>query len=73
MGDSDVNQYLYRDGSFFDLAKHESLTVAQVSVLGTMMLLAHALPIEGAVAKLTGVSWRVTLALRIGGGLFSPS
>ena len=53
---------------FFDLAKNESLTVAQVSVLGTMMLLAHALPIEGAVAKLTGVSWRVTLALRIGGG-----
>ena len=53
---------------FFDLAGDNPLTVAQVSVLGIMMLLAHALPIEGAVAKLSGISWRVTLPLRIGGG-----
>ena len=53
---------------FFDLAGDNPLTVAQVSVLGIMMLLAHSLPIEGAVAKLTGISWRVTLPLRIGGG-----
>ncbi|CAM3037940.1 hypothetical protein [Moritella viscosa] len=53
---------------FFDFAGDSSLTVAQVSVLGIMMLLAHALPIEGAVAKLSGISWRVTLPLRIGGG-----
>jgi hypothetical protein len=53
---------------FFDFADDSSLTVAQVSVLGVMMLLAHALPIEGAVAKLSGISWRVTLPLRIGGG-----
>ncbi|QFI38720.1 hypothetical protein FR932_13100 [Moritella marina ATCC 15381] len=53
---------------YFDLAGDSPLTVAQVSVLGIMMLLAHALPVEGAVAKLSGVSWRVTLPLRIGGG-----
>ncbi|QUM86217.1 MULTISPECIES: hypothetical protein [unclassified Moritella] len=53
---------------FFELAGDSSLSVAQVSVLGIMMLLAHALPVEGAVAKLSGVSWRITLPLRIGGG-----
>lgn len=53
---------------FFDLAGDNPLTVAQVSVLGVMMLLAHALPVEGAVAKLSGVSWLITLPLRVGGG-----
>lgn len=54
---------------FFDLAVSQSLSVAQVSVLGVMMLLAHSIPIEGAVAKMAGVSWRITIPLRIGGGL----
>lgn len=47
----------------------ESLTVAQVTVLGTMILLAHALPVEGAVAKAAGMSWRWTLVVRVGGAL----
>jgi hypothetical protein len=34
-----------------------------------MILISHALPVEGAVAKATGVSWRITLAVRIGGAL----
>lgn len=46
-----------------------SLTVAQASVLGSMMLLAHSLPIEGAIAKKAGVSWFATLSIRVGGSL----
>jgi hypothetical protein len=42
------------------------LTRANGLVWATAMLLAHALPIEGAVAKLSGISWRVTLLLRMG-------
>lgn len=53
---------------FFDMAVSQTLTVAQVSVLGVMMLIVHSLPIEGAVAKMAGISWRITLPLRIGGG-----
>lgn len=68
MGNRYAHQYLYGYGGIFDLAGDNPLTVAQVSVLGIMMLLAHSLPIEGAVAKLTGISWCVTLPLRIGGG-----
>jgi hypothetical protein len=46
------------------------LTVAQATILGSMMLLAHALPIEGAIAKKAGASLVVTLLLRVGGSLF---
>ncbi|MGF1754975.1 hypothetical protein L4C33_15445 [Vibrio makurazakiensis] len=45
------------------------LTVAQVSILGSMMLLAHSLPIEAAIAKKAGVSLMATLVIRIGGSL----
>ncbi|RNF52677.1 hypothetical protein EBI00_00715 [Marinomonas hwangdonensis] len=45
------------------------LTVAQVSILGTLMLLAHSLPIEVAVAKKAGVGIVMTLIIRIGGSL----
>lgn len=54
---------------FFDVAPQLGLSVAQVTVLGTMILIAHSLPVEGAVAKAAGVSWRVTLAIRLGGAL----
>lgn len=47
----------------------DTLTVAQASVLGSMMLLAHSLPIEATIAKKAGVSLWVTLTLRIGGSL----
>lgn len=43
------------------------LTVAQASILGSMMLLAHSLPIEVAIAKKAGVSLWLTLFVRIGG------
>lgn len=45
------------------------LSVAQVSVLGSLMLIAHSLPIEAAIAKKAGVSILMTLAVRLGGGL----
>lgn len=45
------------------------LTVAQVSVLSALMLIAHSLPIEAAVAKRAGVGLMMTLVVRLGGGL----
>jgi len=47
----------------------ESLTVAQVTVLGSMMLLAHGLPIEVRIAQKAGVRVLFTIILRIGGAL----
>lgn len=43
--------------------------MAQASALGTMILVAHSLPVEGAVARATGVAWGPTLGLRLGGAL----
>jgi len=44
------------------------LSVAQVSVIGALMLMAHGLPVEVAIAKRAGVGVAATLALRLGGG-----
>ncbi len=52
---------------FFELAANETLTVAQVTVLGGMMLIAHGLPVEAAIAKKSGVTLRATLIIRIFG------
>ncbi|WP_413113241.1 hypothetical protein [Thaumasiovibrio sp. DFM-14] len=54
---------------FYTIAASEVLTVADVSILGSMILIGHALPVEGAVAKATGISWRITLMVRVGGAL----
>jgi len=54
---------------FYQLGLAGQLTIAQVSVLGTLMLLAHSLPIEVMIARATGVSVWFTLLLRIGGAL----
>ncbi|MBJ7538741.1 hypothetical protein I8J31_13730 [Marinomonas sp. C1424] len=45
------------------------LTVAQVSILGILMLIAHGLPIEAAIAKKAGVGIAMTLGVRLGGSL----
>lgn len=45
------------------------LTIAQASIIGSMMLLAHSIPIEGAIAKKAGVSWWSTILIRVGGSL----
>ncbi|WP_019529196.1 hypothetical protein [Dasania marina] len=54
---------------FYELMGPEPLSVAQVSTLGAMMLLAHSLPVEAAIAKKAGVKLWATLLLRIGGAM----
>ena len=52
---------------FLQIAGDMPLTVEQVTVLGTVMLIGHSLPVEGAVARRAGVPWWVTITLRVGG------
>ena len=54
---------------FVDVTTQLELSVAQVSVVGILILLSHSVLIEGAVAKMVGVSWRLTISLKLGGGL----
>ncbi len=54
---------------YFDLVQQHPLSVAQVSVLGLLLLLGHNLIIEGTIAKKSGVRWPVTIAVRVGGAL----
>lgn len=54
---------------FFNVAQSESLTVAQVTVVGTMMLIAHTLPIEVRIAQKAGVRLGVTLLIRLSSAL----
>ena len=54
---------------FISSAANETLSVAQVTILGSMMLLAHALPIEVRIAQKAGVRILFTLVLRIGGAM----
>lgn len=54
---------------FYNIALSQSISIAEVSVLGSMILVAHSLPIEGAIAKALGIRWRYTLLLRLGGAL----
>jgi len=54
---------------FFTLAPGETLTVAQVTVLGSIILLAHGLLMEGRVAQQAGVNFWFTVAVRLFGGL----
>jgi hypothetical protein len=54
---------------FASLAPGLGLSVAQVTVLTTMMLVAHALPVELRIAQKAGTRFRAMLVLRIGGAL----
>ena len=54
---------------FFEVAGDYPLTLEQMTVLGTLMLIGHSILIEGAVAKRAGVPWWVTILLRVGGAL----
>ena len=54
---------------FVGIAGDLSLSVEQVTVLGSIMLIGHSIPIEGAIARRAGVPWWVTIALRVGGAL----
>ncbi len=54
---------------FVTMPMTEPLSVAQVTVLGTMMLLAHSLPIEGRISQKAGIGLLYTVGLRISGAL----
>jgi hypothetical protein len=54
---------------FSSLASVEHLTVAQVTIIATMMLLAHALPIELRIAQKAGPRFRFMFLLRVFGAL----
>ena len=54
---------------FSSLASAEHLTVAQVTIITTMMLIAHALPIELRIAQKAGPRLRFMFLLRIIGAL----
>ncbi len=52
---------------FFTQIDFNSLTVLQVSILGSMMLIGHGLIIEGSIARKAGIPFHYTLLLRVGG------
>lgn len=54
---------------FASLAPGLELTVAQVTVLGTMVLVAHALPVELRIAQKAGTRFRATVVIRVFGAL----
>ncbi len=54
---------------FASLAPEANLTVAQVTVLATMMLVAHTLPIELRIAQKAGPRFRFMISLRVIGAL----
>lgn len=54
---------------FFTSSLPQTLTVAQVTVLGGLMLTAHGILIEGSIAKRIGMTWKLSLLLRLGGAL----
>lgn len=54
---------------FASVAPGLDLTVAQVTVLTTMMLVAHALPVELRIAQKAGTRFRAMALLRVGGAL----
>ena len=54
---------------FYQMGLAETLTVAQVSVMSTIILIAHALPMEVAIANATGVRGWFTMAVRVVGAL----
>ena len=55
---------------FFSLCADNPLTVAQVTVLMSMVLIAHSLPIELRIAQGAGVRVPAMAAIRVGGALF---
>ena len=54
---------------FISMSSQESLSVAQVTVLGSMMLIAHALPIELRIIQKSGVRFLYVFLLRVLGAL----
>ncbi len=47
----------------------QQLTIAQTSIISLFILFAHSLPLEALITKKAGVRIRVTILLRLGGGI----
>ena len=58
---------------YVTVAPQEVLTVAQVTVLGVMMLAAHSLPVELRIARMAGIHYSVMLSVRLGGAFLLGS
>jgi len=56
-----------------DLGAQGEMSIAQATVLGMLMLTAHALPVEVAIAKKAGVNVWVVLVVRLGGAILFAS
>ena len=54
---------------FSNLPIGDEFTVAQATILASFMLLAHSLPVEVLIARQSGVRARMSLFVRVGGGL----
>lgn len=54
---------------FATLAKEIDMTIAQATVIASMMLMAHGLPVELQIAKQAGTRFRAMFAFRVGGAL----
>ena len=54
---------------FADLAATEMLTVGQVTILSSLMLIVHSLPIELQIAGKAGSRWLSMGIIRVGGAL----
>ena len=54
---------------FASLAPTEGLTIAQVTILSTIMLVAHSLPVELRIAQKAGPRLRIMISLRVVGAL----
>jgi len=50
---------------YASLASDVPMTVAQVTIVSSMMLIAHALPVEARIAQKAGVSFSLTIFLRL--------
>ena len=51
---------------YASLASEVDMTVAQVTIISSMMLIAHALPVEARIAQKAGVNITLTVSLRFG-------
>lgn len=56
-------------GAYLGLLSDLNITIAQHSILCSMMLFAHAIPIEQAIVRRAGASFLITSLLRIGSAL----